>query len=151
MDDQKDLPLPETNLPAGRQDLPKPEKDLPLPEKELISNLDNSKKKSSRSKSKWLFVLLLLGVLLIIFAIGGYFILGQSAKTESELTPTPEQIACTQEAMLCPDGVTYVSRHAPNCEFAQCPEIEPEEITITPTEDELEEPLPTTLEDPTNQ
>ncbi|MBI2481979.1 MAG: hypothetical protein HYV76_00160 [Candidatus Vogelbacteria bacterium] len=29
-------------------------------------------------------------------------------------------IACTMEAKLCPDG-TYVSRIAPNCEFAICP------------------------------
>lgn len=29
--------------------------------------------------------------------------------------------ACTQEAKLCPDGKTYVSRTGPNCEFAPCP------------------------------
>lgn len=28
---------------------------------------------------------------------------------------------CTQEAKLCPDGKTYVSRTGPNCEFATCP------------------------------
>ena len=143
MDDQKDLPKPE-------QELPKPEKDLPLPEKELTSNLNNSKEKSSKSKSKWFFVLLLLIALLFIFSVGGYFILGQTTKTESELTPTPEQVACTQEAMLCPDGETYVSREGPNCEFAKCPVIESEDISVTPTEDELEnleeiteEPIPT--------
>ena len=32
-----------------------------------------------------------------------------------------EAIACTQEAMLCPDGVTYVGRTGPACEFASCP------------------------------
>jgi len=30
-------------------------------------------------------------------------------------------VACTQEAMQCPDG-SYVSRTGPNCEFAQCPD-----------------------------
>jgi hypothetical protein len=30
------------------------------------------------------------------------------------------QVACTQEAMLCPDG-SYVGRTGPNCEFAECP------------------------------
>ncbi|MDP2734951.1 MAG: hypothetical protein Q8P12_01960 [bacterium] len=30
------------------------------------------------------------------------------------------QIACTQEAKLCPDG-SYVGRTGPNCEFAACP------------------------------
>ena len=32
-------------------------------------------------------------------------------------------VACTAEAKLCPDGVTYVGRIAPNCEFAACPNI----------------------------
>lgn len=42
-------------------------------------------------------------------------------------TPTPPDIkptkgvACTQEAMLCPDGKTWVGRTGPNCEFSQCP------------------------------
>ena len=30
------------------------------------------------------------------------------------------QVACTQEAKLCPDG-SYVGRQGPNCEFAECP------------------------------
>lgn len=34
--------------------------------------------------------------------------------------PLPEQVACTQDAMLCPDG-SYVSRIAPHCEFTACP------------------------------
>lgn len=33
----------------------------------------------------------------------------------------PEQVVCTQEAKLCPDG-SYVGRSGPNCEFAACPE-----------------------------
>ena len=31
-----------------------------------------------------------------------------------------EQVACTMEAKLCPDG-SYVARTGPNCEFAACP------------------------------
>ncbi|MEK7172796.1 MAG: hypothetical protein AAB740_02370 [Patescibacteria group bacterium] len=34
--------------------------------------------------------------------------------------PEPEQIACTEEAMLCPDG-SAVGRTGPNCDFAACP------------------------------
>lgn len=30
-------------------------------------------------------------------------------------------VMCTMEVKLCPDGVTYVSRQGPNCEFALCP------------------------------
>lgn len=39
------------------------------------------------------------------------------------ITPTKptDQIACTQEAKLCPDGKTYVGRSGPNCEFSNCP------------------------------
>jgi len=33
----------------------------------------------------------------------------------------PEQIACTMEAKLCPDG-SAVGRSGPNCEFSPCPE-----------------------------
>ena len=37
-----------------------------------------------------------------------------------------DQIACPADAKLCPDG-SSVSRIAPDCEFAECPEvIEPE-------------------------
>lgn len=32
-------------------------------------------------------------------------------------------IACTQEAMLCPDG-SYVGRSGPTCSFAECPMLE---------------------------
>lgn len=35
-------------------------------------------------------------------------------------TPTPNQVACTMDAKLCPDG-SSVSRTSPNCEFAACP------------------------------
>ncbi|HVZ76141.1 MAG TPA: hypothetical protein VG934_02620 [Candidatus Paceibacterota bacterium] len=31
------------------------------------------------------------------------------------------QVACTMEAKLCPDGVTYVGRTGPDCHFAACP------------------------------
>lgn len=35
-------------------------------------------------------------------------------------TPPQDQVACTQEAMLCPDG-SAVGRTGPNCAFAPCP------------------------------
>jgi hypothetical protein len=35
-------------------------------------------------------------------------------------TPTPSTVACSQVAMLCPDG-SYVSHTGPNCAFASCP------------------------------
>ncbi|MEK7176860.1 MAG: hypothetical protein AAB719_00980 [Patescibacteria group bacterium] len=33
-----------------------------------------------------------------------------------------EQVFCTQEAKLCPDG-SYVGRTGPRCEFAECPSV----------------------------
>jgi len=35
------------------------------------------------------------------------------------ITPTPGLVACTMDAMMCPDG-SYVGRSGPNCEFV-CP------------------------------
>lgn len=40
----------------------------------------------------------------------------------------PEQVACTMEAKICPDG-SAVGRTGPNCEFALCPKVE--EATTT--------------------
>ena len=36
--------------------------------------------------------------------------------------PPDEQVFCTQDAKLCPDG-SYVARHGPNCEFDPCPGV----------------------------
>jgi hypothetical protein len=35
--------------------------------------------------------------------------------------PPSDAVACTMEAKMCPDGVTYVGRQGPNCEFSKCP------------------------------
>ncbi len=40
-------------------------------------------------------------------------------------------VACTEEAMICPDGISAVGRSGPNCEFDDCPE------TPLKNEDEL--------------
>ena len=62
----------------------------------------------------------LIGIIIIAAGVfGGYLALANWQNWwpfESE----PEQVACTQEAMLCPDG-SYVGRAGPNCEFAECP------------------------------
>ncbi len=36
---------------------------------------------------------------------------------------TDGAVACTMEAMLCPDGETWVGRTGPSCEFTACPEV----------------------------
>lgn len=51
-------------------------------------------------------------------AFGYYF--GWQRAAENTPTPTPEQVFCTQDAMMCPDG-SYVGRIPPACNFAPCP------------------------------
>lgn len=51
-------------------------------------------------------------VIIIALLIGGIFY------TNSKVVP--ENIACTMDARICPDG-TAVGRVAPKCEFAPCP------------------------------
>lgn len=51
------------------------------------------------------------------------FILGmkyQAGLINFKPLPPPEQIACTMEAKVCPDG-SAVGRSGPNCEFSPCP------------------------------
>lgn len=43
----------------------------------------------------------------------------------------PTEVACTMDALVCPDGST-VGRSGPNCEFAPCPPVTP-----TPTTDPM--------------
>lgn len=50
------------------------------------------------------------------------------AKHPTVITPIPStpksgtgMTACTEDAKICPDGITTVVRQGPNCEFAPCP------------------------------
>ncbi len=52
-------------------------------------------------------------VFVLVLLAGIFFLVWQ-------VTNDLEQVYCTQEAMLCPDG-SYVGRAGPNCEFAECP------------------------------
>lgn len=49
-------------------------------------------------------------------------------ETPGEVNPD-EQVMCTMDARMCPDG-SYVGRTGPNCEFAACPG-EDNELTIS--------------------
>ncbi len=62
-----------------------------------------------------ILIILVFGLLIV----SGFLLLRTSEK------PLVEQ-ACTQEAMVCPDGST-VGRTGPNCEFAPCPERDPDD------------------------
>lgn len=54
---------------------------------------------------------------IVLFA--GILYLG-SGDSKFPFVPEDEQVFCTQEAKLCPDG-SYVGRTGPQCEFAACP------------------------------
>lgn len=46
--------------------------------------------------------------------------LAQLVSGDTPSTEDVQQVACTEDAMLCPDG-SYVARVAPSCAFAACP------------------------------
>jgi hypothetical protein len=61
-------------------------------------------------------------VLIIVLAVAGLVV---ALKLTKEKWPSPK--ACTQEAKICPDG-SAVGRTGPNCEFAECPAINPQPV-----------------------
>lgn len=61
--------------------------------------------------------------LVLVIAIAAILVLGgisyaDFAKSKKRIIP-PEEVACTLDAKLCPDG-SYVGRMPPSCEFATC-------------------------------
>lgn len=56
---------------------------------------------------------------LVVFVSGTFLYLYNPEPVVIEKTEE-EGVACTMDAMLCPDG-SYVGRIAPNCDFAPCP------------------------------
>lgn len=56
-------------------------------------------------------------VLLVVVGIAGF--LYRNALVAPGAVPGDEQVACTADAKICPDG-TAVGRQGPNCEFAAC-------------------------------
>ena len=64
-------------------------------------------------------------LILIVLIVGAVLIFGAGKKAEAPLSEMPlskdnNQVVCTMEAKLCPDG-SYVGRSGPKCEFAACP------------------------------
>lgn len=89
---------------------------------------ENSVSQSNKNSS---LPMLLSGVVLVtaIVAGGVGYYLGSVQKSRTVLpsqevlvTAIPEsnQVACTMDAKICPDG-SSVARTGPNCEFAECP------------------------------
>lgn len=68
-------------------------------------------------------------VFIIVIGVGGFL---YRNTFEHPAVVTPDPIACTMEAKLCPDG-TSVGRSGPNCVFAACalPNAEDTQIGIS--------------------
>jgi hypothetical protein len=69
-------------------------------------------------------------IALVLVGVGGFYayknnVFGNYAGGDDE------GVVCTMEAKLCPDGVTYVGRSGPKCEFAACPSVEATSTTTT--------------------
>lgn len=104
MGDQKDLPKPQTDLPL-------PEKEIPATTGSALGQNDGDKKRgSSIFMSKFFLGFIVLSTL-IAFIAGGFMVANKNSA---------KQVACTQEAKICPDG-SSVGRAGPKCEFAKCP------------------------------
>lgn len=59
---------------------------------------------------------LLLGIVLIVLlGVAGFFY-----RNVTETVGSPEPVACTMDAKICPDG-SAVGRTGPSCAFAKCP------------------------------
>lgn len=56
-------------------------------------------------------------IIVVLVLVAGYFYWQQNKSVITD----PGQVACTMEAKICPDGVTYVGRQGPKCEFESCP------------------------------
>ncbi|MDO8686902.1 MAG: hypothetical protein Q7K11_01705 [Candidatus Berkelbacteria bacterium] len=90
--------------------------------------MPSSSQEPEKKNPKWLFILL--AGIVIILLTGGAFYLGKSAGLKPQSPETPR--ACTDEAMVCPDG-SAVGRTGPNCEFAACPSTNKSDTTREPS------------------
>lgn len=57
-------------------------------------------------------------VILALLGVAGFIVFERPEIRTKET----EEIVCTMDAKLCPDG-SYVSRSGPKCEFASCPSV----------------------------
>lgn len=63
-------------------------------------------------------VLISLSVIcLVLGSVIGFLVVGSNTEENQPLTT---DVACTEEARICPDG-SGVARQGPNCEFPDCP------------------------------
>lgn len=109
--------MPEEFLPKPNLELPKPELEIPARTESAPPPIIDGEVKGNKLKY---ILIALIAILVLGVVTAGAFVLGKNSNTSTP-TPTPDAVACTMEAKLCPDGVTYVGRSGPKCEFEACP------------------------------
>jgi hypothetical protein len=68
------------------------------------------------------------GAVVVLAIIAVVLIFTKEEVVAPETESPDEEVFCTMDAMICPDG-SAVGRVAPNCEFAPCPEVPTNEMT----------------------
>lgn len=77
------------------------------------------------SKTVALIMFIMLPVITFTFGMRYQSLLTEQSKIKSpnsKVGPSPEPVACTMDAKICPDG-SAVGRIGPDCEFEECPTI----------------------------
>lgn len=100
---------------------------------------------SNMNQQKGFIPIILAIIIIALLGFGAYFVVTQKIAPHEVLNPTPSPtpMACTQEAKQCPDD-SYVGRTGPNCNFAECPIINPTpmpRLTPTPTPNQHEKQI----------
>ncbi len=70
----------------------------------------------------WVVFGLVLGIIVYV-VVTATLLSPKHPLVKNPVTATPpEQIFCTQDVKLCPDG-SYVPRQPPSCDFSPCPGV----------------------------
>lgn len=72
------------------------------------------------SKAVALLLFFMLPIFAFIFGMNYQKLVDNKQQVVATPTPTDENIACTMDAKICPDG-SAVGRVPPDCDFASCP------------------------------
>lgn len=72
-------------------------------------------------------------IVIVLSIMLGYAVYAEGNTTSA--TVSVKSVSCTMEAKLCPDGVTYVGRTLPNCEFAKCPGVQDDDKKVGDKDD----------------
>lgn len=107
---------------------PQPVQPVPTPQVAMPTTPPPTPAVPKKKNLKPLFFGLFLVIFIIIASVGGYAYYQatntpaqpDTSDTTNPNTESPDMVACTMDAKICPDG-SSVGRVGPNCEFEACP------------------------------